>query len=236
MTKVFAVNGSARMEKGYTATILGAFIEGMEEAGASVELVYPRKYKIRPCLGDFQCWFEKVGECFQADDMQMLIEKMKEADILVLATPVYAPLPGAFQNFLNRLMPIVEPILEFRDGRTRSRFHEDVKISKIALVATGGWWEVDNLGIVLRIVEEMAENGTVEFAGAILRPHAFLMDEYKEKKQKILETVKKVGRQLIKEGKMAEEDLAFISGALVAEEELRERYNRSYRKAKDASK
>lgn len=224
------------MEKGYTATILGAFIEGMEEAGASVELVYPRKYKIRPCLGDFQCWFEKVGECFQADDMQMLIEKMKEADILVLATPVYAPLPGAFQNFLNRLMPIVEPILEFRDGRTRSRFHEDVKISKIALVATGGWWEVDNLGIVLRIVEEMAENGTVEFAGAILRPHAFLMDEYKEKKQKILETVKKVGRQLIKEGKMAEEDLAFISGALVAEEELRERYNRSYRKAKDASK
>ncbi|MHA2356557.1 MAG: flavodoxin family protein [Candidatus Thorarchaeota archaeon] len=153
MSNVFVVNGSARMEKGHTATILGAFIEGMEAAGASIELVYSKKHKIRPCIGDFQCWSDKVGECIHSDDMQMLIEKMREADILVLATPVYLPLPGAFQNFLNRMMPLVEPILEFRNGRTRVRFHEDVRISKIVLVATGGWWEINNLETVLRIAE-----------------------------------------------------------------------------------
>ncbi|MFX0107713.1 MAG: flavodoxin family protein [Candidatus Hodarchaeota archaeon] len=236
MTNVFAVNGSARMEKGHTATILGAFIEGMEAAGATIELVYSKKQRIRPCIGDFQCWFDKVGECIQNDDMQGLIEKMRVADILVLATPVYLPLPGAFQNFLNRLMPLVEPILEFRDGRTRARFHEDVKISKIALVAVGGWWERDNLGTVLRIAEEIAEDVTVDFAGAILRPHASLMNEYEEEKTEILKTIRRVGQQLIEKGTMSEKDLESISRPLVSEEELRGRYNRNYQKAKDAMK
>ncbi|MFX1370084.1 MAG: flavodoxin family protein [Promethearchaeota archaeon] len=236
MTNVFAVNGSARMEKGFTAIILEAFIEGMRVAGANVELVYPRKHRIRPCIGDFQCWFSKVGECVQTDDMQMLLERMKTADILVLATPVYLPLPGAFQNFLNRLMPLVEPILEFTNGRTRAKFHQYVRISKIVLVATGGWWEIDNLGTVLRIAEEIAKDTTVDFAGAILRPHAFMMNESEEDKQNILEITKKVGRQLIEEGKMSKEDLEAISRPLISEEELRDYYNRNYQKAKDAMK
>jgi multimeric flavodoxin WrbA len=233
MSRVFAVNGSARMEKGHTAIVLDAFIEGMKAAGASIEHVYSKKLKIRPCIGDFQCWFSKVGECIQSDDMQMLIEKMRVAEILVLATPVYLPLPGAFQNFLNRMMPLVEPILEFRDGRTRARFHEDVKISKIVLVATGGWWEIDNLGTVLRITKEIAKDVAVEFAGAILRPHAFLMNEYEDEKNEILETVRKVGKELIEQGTMSKRDLESISRPLISEEDLRDRYNRDYQKAKE---
>jgi multimeric flavodoxin WrbA len=236
MTNVFAVNGSARMERGYTTTILSAFIEGMESAGANVDCVYLKKHKIQPCIGDFQCWSSKIGECVQTDDMQMLLEKIRSADILVLATPVYLPLPGEFQNFLNRLMPIVEPILEFRNGRTRARFHEDVKVSKIALVATGGWWEIENLGTVLRIAEDVAEDATVDFAGAILRPHAFLMDQFEDEKKEILEITKKVGRQLIEKGKMSKDDLTAISRPLISEEKLRSLYNSNYQKVKDAKK
>ncbi|MGY5875269.1 MAG: flavodoxin family protein, partial [Candidatus Thorarchaeota archaeon] len=136
MNKVLAINGSARMDKGNTAMVLGSFLEGMNEAGASTDVIYAKKLKIHPCNGDFQCWYEKVGECMHSDDMQSLFPKMREADILILATPVYLHLPGEFQNLLNRLMPICEPILEFRDGRTRIKFHDDVKISQIVLVGT----------------------------------------------------------------------------------------------------
>ena len=41
--KVIAVNGSPRMEKGYTALILTPFIQGMMDAGSEVELFYIEK-------------------------------------------------------------------------------------------------------------------------------------------------------------------------------------------------
>jgi multimeric flavodoxin WrbA len=235
MTKVLAINGSAQMEKGNTAMVLTPFIQSMEDEGATVEVVYAKKLKIRPCIGDFQCWFEKVGECIHSDDMQTLFPKMREAEILVLATPVYLPLPGEFQNLLNRLMPICEPILEFRDGRTRAKFHDDVNISKIVLVATGGWWEKGNLDTVLRIAKEIAEDTSVEFAGALLRPHAFLMNEFKEKSAAVDEAIRLAGQQLIRDGMMNSKVLEAISQPLIAEAELRERYNRMYERAKQAS-
>ena len=232
MTKVLAINGSARMEKGYTKKLLNAFLEGMKEAGASIELVYAKRLKIRPCLGDFQCWFEKVGECIQTDDMQDLYVKLRESDILILAIPVYLPLPGEMQNLLNRLMPIVEPVLEFRDGRTRARFHDDVRISKIVLVSVGGWWEKGNFDTVSRIAEEIAKDVGVEFSGAVIRPHAFLMDREKDKAEEVLDATRRAGAQLVREGRMSAETLDLVSQPLISEEELRDEYNKTYHKAK----
>jgi len=234
MTRIFAINGSARMEKGYTHKMLTAFLEGMKEANAEVESVFAKRLKIRPCLGDFQCWYDKVGECIQTDDMESLYPKLREADILVLATPVYLPLPGEMQNLLNRLMPIVEPILEFKEGRTRAKFHDDVKISKIVLIAIGGWWEKGNLDTVVRIAEEIAEKASVKFSGAVLRPHAFLMNESKEKEEEILSAVKSAGVQLVRDGKISSDTLETISQPLISEEELREMYNKMYQRAKES--
>ena len=233
MTKVFAINGSVNMEKGTTATILGAFLDGMKEAGASVDLFYAKRLNIKPCLAEFQCWWEKPGECVTKDDMQMLYPKLREADVLVLATPVYIPLPGEMQNFINRLCPLVEPILEFRDGRTRAKFHDNVKISKIVLVSTSGWWEMGNFGTVVRIAEELAKDVGQELAGAVLRPHAFLMKENKEKAEVVLKAARQAGNQLVKEGRITKKVLDTISQPLVSEEELRQRYNDEYEKAKN---
>jgi len=176
--KVIAINGSPRMEKGYTALILTPFIQGMMDAGAEVELFYARRLKVKSCTcGEMYCWYEKAGECCIKDDMQLLYPKLREADILILATPVYIPLPGEMQNFINRLCPLIEPFLETREGRTRARFHKQVNIRKIVLVSTGGWWEKANFEAVVHITEELAKNASVEFAGAVLRPHASFMKE-----------------------------------------------------------
>jgi multimeric flavodoxin WrbA len=223
------------MEKGHTHMLLTSFIEGMEEADAEVETIFAKRFKIRPCLGDFHCWYEKVGKCIQKDDMEKLYPKFREADILVLAIPIYFPLPGEIQNLLNRLMPLVEPILEFRDGRTRAKFHDDVKISKIVLVSTGGWWEKENMSLLVDFVDHMAKDASVEFSGSLLRPHAFLMDNYKEMASEILDAAKTAGTQLIKEGKMSKDALEVISQPMQPEKELRDLYNRMYHKAKESS-
>ncbi len=227
--KVIAINGSPRMEKGYTALLLTPFIQGMMDAGAEVKLFYARRIKVKPCTcGQMYCWYEKAGECCIKDDMQLLYPQLRGADILVLATPVYIPLPGEMQNFINRLCPLIEPYLEIHEGRTRASFHKQVKIRKIVLLSSGGWWEKANFETVVRITEELAKGANVEFAGAVLRPHAFLMKE-KGKLTKdgeaVLNAVKRAGYELIKKGVMNKETLYEISHPLISEEELRSRYN-----------
>ena len=233
MPKVLAVNGSVRTENSDTAFLMKPFLKGAEEAGADVEIFYVKRLNIQPCIGDFHCWDKKPGECTISDDMQMLYPKLRGADILVLVTPVYIPLPGEMQNFINRLCPLIEPVLEWRDGRTRARFHEDVKTKQIVLVSASGWWEEGNFGTVVRIAEELAKDANVEFGGAILRPHASFLGENKEKTRTIVNALRHAGFQLVKEGRIPDDDLDVISQPLVSEEEFRQRSNEAYRKVKD---
>ncbi len=231
MLKVVAINGSPRKDKGYTATVLAPFIQGITDAGAEVELFYASKLKIKPCsCGSMFCWYDSPGECCINDDMQMLYPKLRAAEILILATPVYIPLPGDMQIVINRLVPLIEPYLEFRNSRTRARFHKNVRIQKILLVSTGSWWEKENFGTVVHIVEELAEGASVEFGGAILRPHAFAMKQdgqFTKDGEEILEALRRIGSELIHEGEMNHESLEMISRPLISEEELRNRYNQS---------
>ena len=231
MSKAVAINGSPRMEKGNTAMVLTPFIQGMMDAGSDVELLYASRLKVKPCTcGEMYCWNDMPGECCIKDDMQLLYPKLREADILVLATPVYIPLPGDMQNIINRLCPLLDPFLEFREGRTRARFRKDVGIRKIVLVSTGGWWEKANFGTVVRITEELAKDASVEFAGAVLRPHAHLMKEKGELTQDgeaVLNAVRRAGYELVKEGVMTKETLETISRPLISQEDLWRRYNKA---------
>jgi multimeric flavodoxin WrbA len=231
MVKALAINGSPRKGKGNTALVLAPFLEGIAEAGAEVELIYASKLKIKPCsCGNMHCWYSSPGDCCINDDMQTLYPKLKEADLLIIATPVYIPLPGAMQDIINRLCPLVEPYLEFRQGRTRAHFREDVNIKKIILVSTGGWWEKENMDTVVRIVKELAEDASVEFGGAILRPHAFFMKQdgqLTKDGEEIIEELRKIGNQLIDDGGMDPGSIEKISRPLVSEQELRDWYNQA---------
>jgi multimeric flavodoxin WrbA len=220
MNKAVVINGSPRMERGYTAMIVRPFVEGMVDAGSRVEVFYASRLKVKPCAcGKLYCWNEVPGECCIKDKMQLLHPRLRHADILILATPVYIPLPGDMQNVINRLCPLLEPVLEFRKGRTRARFREDVRIRSIVLVSTGGWWEKQNFGTVLRIVKEFAEDASVNFAGAVLRPHASVMKrdgELTQDGRAVLDAVRRAGYELVKDGAMREETLKAISRPLIS--------------------
>ncbi|MBN2172433.1 MAG: flavodoxin family protein [Candidatus Krumholzibacteriota bacterium] len=229
MLDVVAINGSPRAERSQTAQVLAPFIAGMTEAGAGVELLYASRLKVKECTcGTMHCWYGKPGECCVRDDMQSLYPRLAGADLLVLATPVYVPLPGGMQNILNRLCPLMDPRLETREGRTRARFREHVRIRRLALVATGGWWEKENMGTVVRIAEELAADVSVAFAGAVLRPHAYLMwseGELTAEGRTVHEAVRQAGRDLVRTGSMAPENLAAIARPLITQEALLQQYN-----------
>ncbi|MDT8337477.1 MAG: flavodoxin family protein [Candidatus Izemoplasmatales bacterium] len=231
MVKVFAVNGSPTMEKGDTDLLLKAFIEGMVTSGAEVELVYASRLDLKPCsCGRMYCWYDNPGNCCINDEMQKIYPKIKDADIIVLATPIYIPLPGRMQDFINRLCPLVKPELRFEDGRTRAIKHDFFKTNKFVLISVGGWWEIENFDTVVRIVRDFSKTAGVEFVKPILRPHSFLMFDksgLNEEGKKIVNEVKKAGQQLVEKGLILPETLAAISKPLISEKALRERYNKS---------
>ena len=227
--RVLAVNGSPRMGRGLTELVLGAFLSGMREAEAEVERIYAQRLRLKPCVcGEMHCWYTTPGACCIHDGMDDIVPQLKAVDTLVLATPVYVPLPERMQTFINRLCPMIEPWLEFRAGRTRGRLRADYALRRFVVVATGGWWERENADTVVRIVEELAADAGVEFAGALVRPHAFLMRNeggLTADGQAVLEAARRAGRELADDGVMRSETLAEVGRPMIAEEDLRRLYN-----------
>jgi multimeric flavodoxin WrbA len=84
--KVLGIFGSPRRQ-GNSDTLMKAFLEGAAAAGAIVEEVYLRQLKISPCLEIYHCF--KDGTCPIKDDMRELYDKLIEADVVALATPVF---------------------------------------------------------------------------------------------------------------------------------------------------
>ncbi|MCU0861765.1 MAG: hypothetical protein MUE65_05550, partial [Methanomassiliicoccales archaeon] len=177
------------------------------------------------------CWYRDPGRCHIQDGMQSLYPLLRESDILVLATPVYIPLPGDMQNLINRLCPLAEPMLSTDWGRTKARLREGVRLRKAALVATGAWWETENLDILVRIVKELCLKMGLQFTGAVLRPHALMLDRDPPMAEMVYQDVLIAGEQLATTGQMSQKLLDRISAPLVEEGELRELFNEMNRKA-----
>ncbi len=66
----------------------GEFARGAEEAGCNVEKIQLSHKKLSGCLGCNAC-YRNGGTCVQKDDMEEIRAKMLEADVIVLASPIY---------------------------------------------------------------------------------------------------------------------------------------------------
>lgn len=88
MTKRILVISSSPRRKGNSDTLCEEFARGAAASGHQVEKVFLRDKTIHYCNGCDVC--STTGKpCPQKDDAAEVIEKMVQADVIVLATPVY---------------------------------------------------------------------------------------------------------------------------------------------------
>lgn len=219
MTRVVAINGSPKMQNGNTQVILEPFLEGMKEMGAEIELFYTKKLDVKPCQGGFICWNKTPGECWQKDDMQWLAPKMGEADVLVIATPVYVDgVSGPMKMVLDRVLPLVHGPFELRDGHCRHPLREEYTRGKLVLVSNAGFWEMDNFDPLVVHMKALCKNLSREYAGALLRPHGGALRVFKDLgslPEDVMEAARDAGRQLVRDGAMNEETLAAVSREVI---------------------
>lgn len=88
MAKKVLILSSSPRRRGNSDTLCDEFMRGAIEGGNEVEKVFLRDKNIHPCLGCSVCSYEKKP-CPQKDDAAEVIQKMLEADVIVMGTPVY---------------------------------------------------------------------------------------------------------------------------------------------------
>ncbi|WP_332108579.1 MULTISPECIES: flavodoxin family protein [Anaerovoracaceae] len=107
--KILVLNGSPRAN-GNTAAIAEAFSKGAKEAGHQVEVLSVGQQKIVGCMGCEYCHTKGDGTCIQKDAMQDVYRELADAEMLVLASPIYYfTLSGQLQCCIHRTYAVGIP-------------------------------------------------------------------------------------------------------------------------------
>jgi multimeric flavodoxin WrbA len=86
--KVLILNGSPR--PGGNSSILAEQVrKGVEDAGGEAEVIYLHGMDINPCDACDSCKGMTEIDCIIEDDMQTLYPKVRDADAIVYASPIY---------------------------------------------------------------------------------------------------------------------------------------------------
>lgn len=106
MIKLIAVNGSPR-KNWNTDTLLKEVIAGASSAGAECEMIYLKDLDYKGCISCMACKLKNgksLGRCNKKDDLKNVFDKIHEADILVLGSPIYwHDVTGLMRSFMERL-------------------------------------------------------------------------------------------------------------------------------------
>ena len=106
--KIVILTGSPR-KNGNTAALTTAFKKGAEEAGHTVTEFFLNGMDIQGCLGCWQGGKDPEHPCVQTDDMLKIYPSYREADVVVLASPLYYWfISGQLKTAFDRLFAIAE--------------------------------------------------------------------------------------------------------------------------------
>ncbi len=100
--KVVAFNGSPKKE-GNTYHAIKIVAQELEKEGIEVEIVHVGNKVIRGCMACNACVKNQNEKCVIQDEVNDWIQKMKEADGIILGSPVhYSAIGGTMKSFLDR--------------------------------------------------------------------------------------------------------------------------------------
>lgn len=121
MSRIIIIVGSMR-KGGNTDLLAQAFAEGASKNNI-VEIVSVSDYKVNPCIGCNSCFTREGNQCFQKDNMAEIYEKLKVADMAVIASPVY------FYGISAKLKAIID--------RLHTPMRNEFRIKRLALLLVG---------------------------------------------------------------------------------------------------
>jgi hypothetical protein len=224
--KIIAFNGSPAGRKSITGIMLGEVLEGARQEGAETENVFLIEKKIEFCKGCFSCWHHELGKCAIEDDVQELLEKLKNADVAIFATPLYFDNVSALLKvFIERTLPLGSPYLG-KDECGESR-HEDRegfcncygRVPKIVMLSNAGLPEQSHFQVVSLYARRVARSMHTELIAEIYRGMGGLLSLPVEQLRVVVDPYKallrKCGMEITKNGILSDDTVAQLNKPLV---------------------
>ena len=138
MKRVIVISSSLR--RGSNSDILAdKFLEGAKAAGNDVEKISLVGKDIQFCKGCFAC--QKLGRCIIKDDVNDILAKVLEADVVCWATPIYYyEMSGQMKTLIDRMNALYPLDYKFRDDYLLTTAAEDEEETpKRAEAGLTGW-------------------------------------------------------------------------------------------------
>ncbi len=113
MSKHVLILSTSPRKGGNSETLADWFLRGAQEAGHTAEKVCLYKQTINFCRGCLAC--QKTQKCVIQDDGKEIVEKMRQADVIAFATPIYYyEMSGQMKTLLDRSNPLFPGDYAFR--------------------------------------------------------------------------------------------------------------------------
>lgn len=104
MSKNILILSASPRRGGNSDTLCNEFMRGAKEAGHVAEKLFLKDFNINYCSGCGVC--NTTHQCVQKDDMASVLDKMVNADVIVLATPVYFySMDAQLKTLIDRTVP-----------------------------------------------------------------------------------------------------------------------------------
>ena len=114
MSKKVLVLSTSPRKDGNSEILADAFMKGANEAGHETKKVVLYDKKLEFCRGCLAC--QTTEKCVIHDDAKRIVAQMKQADVLVFATPIYFyEMSGQMKTLLDRTNPLFPTEYAFRD-------------------------------------------------------------------------------------------------------------------------
>ncbi len=104
--KILAINASLRGNKGFSKVLIDRLFVGAESEGAECEVIHLADLKINRCIDCEVCQRpDHFLKCtfHDKDDVNAVFQKMRQADVILFATPVYTfGISSLLKTFIER--------------------------------------------------------------------------------------------------------------------------------------
>ena len=218
--KILLINGSPKGKRSNSLKLAYSFIEGFkngctdDEESISIDELHVASMNIAACKGCFACWQKTPGICCIKDDMQKVIEKLIDADLILWSFPLYYfNVPGILKNLIDRQLPMSLPFMSSKQNGYGSGSHDsryDMEGKRHVLISTCGFYSaVGNYDSVLRMFDHFSRQRKLYdhllWSGRIIpcKELSARTDEY-------LSTVKCAGSEYAMTGTISEETDAIL--------------------------
>jgi multimeric flavodoxin WrbA len=157
--KIIALLSSPRRGQSSTNLLANIALEAAKDNGAEIEVVDITQLNIKYCLGCGVCWDK--GKCCLPDDLQVVLDKIGEAEGVLFSTPVY----------VNNMTAQLKTLLDRMTSPLHCQFLDGKYVSSIVTTGSG-----DDDTVMAMIAEFAIQSGAVILNGvgaAFINPGAF---------------------------------------------------------------